>query len=362
MDTLRWFRSVLLMTALIAVPASHAVDTGQIADNQEALKWWIESAEQGNAELQYGLGKIYELGMVQFGAAKDEQTAVQWFRRAADQGHPRAQFALARAYEDGRGVAADPAAAREWYGKAAEQGYAPARERLAQLKGAKPATAVRAATVTTFDAEQTDGRFWTWWQGALMLGFIAIAFWYAVGAPLGVSSSWDRVVHWREESRNEEIERHLHADKAALEQKLLAETLAQFGEQAAAMLREQGADKETNKAPVTTTSHVPWPAHLTFLATLALGGMLAAAASGDFQVRLDMGAEFARLFGGGWHAWVLLAAGGFLVGFGTRMAGGCTSGHGLSGCARLQPGSLAATTAFFGTAVTVSLLMEMMIR
>jgi len=42
----------------------------------------------------------------------------------------------------------------------------------------------------------------------------------------------------------------------------------------------------------------------------------------------------------------LILAGGLLVGFGTRMGGGCTSGHGVCGMARLSPRSLAATLIF----------------
>jgi len=41
-----------------------------------------------------------------------------------------------------------------------------------------------------------------------------------------------------------------------------------------------------------------------------------------------------------------LIAGGLLVGFGTRLANGCTSGHGVCGLARLSPRSLAATITF----------------
>jgi uncharacterized protein len=43
----------------------------------------------------------------------------------------------------------------------------------------------------------------------------------------------------------------------------------------------------------------------------------------------------------------LLVGGGFLVGFGTAYAGGCTSGHGLSGVANLQPASFLALASFF---------------
>jgi uncharacterized membrane protein YedE/YeeE len=47
-----------------------------------------------------------------------------------------------------------------------------------------------------------------------------------------------------------------------------------------------------------------------------------------------------------------------LVGFGTRMATGCTSGHGLCGVARFEKGSLLATCCFFGTGVIVSFVMN----
>lgn len=42
----------------------------------------------------------------------------------------------------------------------------------------------------------------------------------------------------------------------------------------------------------------------------------------------------------------LLLAAGLLVGFGTRLGNGCTSGHGVCGMARLSPRSIAATATF----------------
>jgi len=51
---------------------------------------------------------------------------------------------------------------------------------------------------------------------------------------------------------------------------------------------------------------------------------------------------------------LLLAIAGLLVGFGTRLGSGCTSGHGVCGLARLSVRSLTATGVFFATAgVTV---------
>ncbi|MCO4780105.1 MAG: YeeE/YedE family protein [Flavobacteriaceae bacterium] len=45
--------------------------------------------------------------------------------------------------------------------------------------------------------------------------------------------------------------------------------------------------------------------------------------------------------------WAILIIGGFLVGFGTRYAGGCTSGHAISGLSNLQLPSLVAVIGFF---------------
>lgn len=50
-------------------------------------------------------------------------------------------------------------------------------------------------------------------------------------------------------------------------------------------------------------------------------------------------------------SWPWMAAAGLLVGFGTRLGGGCTSGHGVCGIARLSPRSLLATVVFMVTGV-----------
>jgi uncharacterized membrane protein YedE/YeeE len=56
----------------------------------------------------------------------------------------------------------------------------------------------------------------------------------------------------------------------------------------------------------------------------------------------------------------LLLAAGVAIGVGTKIAGGCTSGNGLSGNAIGSRASLVATAAFFGTAVAVSLLTKVL--
>ena len=44
--------------------------------------------------------------------------------------------------------------------------------------------------------------------------------------------------------------------------------------------------------------------------------------------------------------WATLVAAGLMVGYGSRLGSGCTSGHGVCGISRLSPRSLAATTGF----------------
>ena len=74
-----------------------------------------------------------------------------------------------------------------------------------------------------------------------------------------------------------------------------------------------------------------------FLAGLPLGAVIVA-------LVLGLGAsEFAP--------WPLLVVAGLLVGFGTRMGSGCTSGHGVCGVSRLSQRSMLATATFIAAGV-----------
>jgi uncharacterized protein len=95
-----------------------------------------------------------------------------------------------------------------------------------------------------------------------------------------------------------------------------------------------------------------------------VGGCVASTA-GDRLWRLAFiaGLIFAPILGGlvGYAApipqmptsWLEIGIAGFLVGFGARFGGGCTSGHGVCGIARLSPRSIVATLTFMGTAMIV---------
>lgn len=54
----------------------------------------------------------------------------------------------------------------------------------------------------------------------------------------------------------------------------------------------------------------------------------------------------------------LIVVAGFIVGLGTRLGSGCTSGHGVAGLARLSPRSLVAVVVFLGTGMLTVLAMR----
>jgi len=56
----------------------------------------------------------------------------------------------------------------------------------------------------------------------------------------------------------------------------------------------------------------------------------------------------------------LLIVAGLLVGFGTRLGSGCTSGHGVCGISRFSPRSLAATGTFMAAGIVTVLLMNLL--
>jgi uncharacterized membrane protein YedE/YeeE len=56
--------------------------------------------------------------------------------------------------------------------------------------------------------------------------------------------------------------------------------------------------------------------------------------------------------------WWQLLLGGFVLGFGARLSGGCTSGHGICGLASLQLPSLLAVVTFLATSIVVAQLVQ----
>jgi uncharacterized membrane protein YedE/YeeE len=89
---------------------------------------------------------------------------------------------------------------------------------------------------------------------------------------------------------------------------------------------------------------------------LFIGAFLAAKLSGSFQVSLVPDLFAARFGQGTAKRWGIGLLGGVLLGFGARMADGCTSGHTLSGAAQLALSGWVATAGFFIGGIAVALL------
>lgn len=85
-----------------------------------------------------------------------------------------------------------------------------------------------------------------------------------------------------------------------------------------------------------------------------LGGALFAAVSGGFQPAANYPTAAGIFPTGSFTAVGVLLAAGVVMGLGARHAGGCTSGHGLTGMSLGSPASIAATVTFFATAVVLA--------
>ena len=103
------------------------------------------------------------------------------------------------------------------------------------------------------------------------------------------------------------------------------------------------------------TSGRQW--RLPFLGGLLLGGFLSAALGGGWAPTWSLG-MLDRVVGLG-HAGKLIwmFVGGLCIGFGTRLADGCTSGHGIFGLSNLEVPSLVATISFMAGGIATTQLL-----
>jgi len=101
----------------------------QRGDFATALREWTPRAEQGDADAQLNLGRMYKKGD---GVTQDYRTALKWYRLAAEQGILDAQTNLGAMYDNGQGVTKDYKVAVKWFRLAAGS--------ATSLRGARPVT------------------------------------------------------------------------------------------------------------------------------------------------------------------------------------------------------------------------------
>jgi uncharacterized membrane protein YedE/YeeE len=87
-----------------------------------------------------------------------------------------------------------------------------------------------------------------------------------------------------------------------------------------------------------------------------VGAFLSAVLSGQFQT-VWVPAKWSEAFGNTpVMRWVVSLIGGIILGFGARWAGGCTSGHGISGTLQLGVSSCLAAACFFVGGIITAML------
>ena len=93
---------------------------------------------------------------------------------------------------------------------------------------------------------------------------------------------------------------------------------------------------------------------LPLLGGLVLGGLLSAVLGGGWSPTWALGMFDTEIGWGPAGKVVWMFAGGLLIGFGTRLAGGCTSGHGIFGISNLEMPSLVSTVSFMAAGVVTT--------
>jgi len=109
------------------VANAYSTGTGVAKDSAEAVRWWLQSAQNGIAEAQNRMGYLYEYGL---GVPQDFREAARYFNSAAEQKLAVAEHNLGHMYQYGQGVPRDYARAADLYGQAAARGLAPAQNEL----------------------------------------------------------------------------------------------------------------------------------------------------------------------------------------------------------------------------------------
>jgi hypothetical protein len=108
------------------------VATAAFAQQRPLRERLLESAQKGDAEAQFELGKNYETGRI--GLPKDLALAEHWYREAAAQGDSFAEASLGILYQFGKGVHRDSVLALMWYEIAIARAQSGDRNSIAELR------------------------------------------------------------------------------------------------------------------------------------------------------------------------------------------------------------------------------------
>ena len=193
---------------------------------------------------------------------------------------------------------------------------------------------------------------WPWWAGGMALGLFIVLYTWTFNRLLGMSSTMENALaEWKNPLLSKP------APAVSMDDAVLA------------MIREQGLNPADFGIDPAALAVAPAPVAadqpLEFNPRLILAGIfLGALIGGLFQghAGFSMGPAFEQLFPVNvFFQGAILLGGGFLIGFGARMAGGCPSGHALGGLSVLSPSSLVAIAGYFVSGITLTLLLRWLI-
>jgi uncharacterized membrane protein YedE/YeeE len=195
---------------------------------------------------------------------------------------------------------------------------------------------------------EMHAEYWPGWLSGVVLSLLIVAYFWVTGRLVASSGRVTKVIDRLRHGPQPECSTR-PAQLAELAEAMRLASVEAFGAAAVqASLAAQTSKPEPPPRRVRPRAQLNWIAHLVFLIGMLVGGRVSRPLA---PLRWTLGE-------GVWAGTVpaslmpcLLLFAGVLVGFGTRMAGGCPIGHGLCGMARGQAGSWAAGLAFFGAGV-----------
>lgn len=106
------------------------LDAYEKGDYKTAIEHWELLANNGSANAQFYIGKMYEKG-VHF--AQNDYWAFQWISKAAELGLPDAEYTIGYIYRNGTGVVKDTKQTVKWFKKAAKKGHNKAQFNLGAM-------------------------------------------------------------------------------------------------------------------------------------------------------------------------------------------------------------------------------------
>lgn len=101
-------------------------------DNEKALYYFTQGADEGDALAENELGYMYAAGK---GTPRNNEKAFMYYQRAAKQGLASAQYSVGVCYLRGIGTPVNQAKAKEWFTLAAKAGFEPATVALKRFHG-----------------------------------------------------------------------------------------------------------------------------------------------------------------------------------------------------------------------------------